>query len=343
MSSLDTTLCQQIGIEHPIVQAPIGSVTCPELAATVSNAGGLGMLAVTWRDVDDTRAVVRETRNQTNEPFGVNLVLDPETTKIPTEKHLDACLDTGVPIVSFSFGDATPYVGRVHEAEAIVMQSVGSAAAARGAVDAGVDVIVAQGWEAGGHVQSEVATLPLVPRVVDAVPETPVVAAGGIADGRGIAAVLTLGADGAWLGTRFVATEEAAAHEHYKQRIVEAAETDTTYSELFDKGWPGTPHRTLRNSTVEQWEQAERPPSGQRPNENEQIAESAAGKPLERYGDAPPLPDTQGNVEAMALYAGQSAGLTSELPGADDVVQRLTAETTEAIETTAATIQKDPS
>lgn len=343
MSSLDTTLCQQIGIKHPIVQAPIGSVTCPELAATVSNAGGLGMLAVTWRDVDETRAVVQETRNRTDKPFGVNLVLDPETTKIPTEEHLDACLDADAPIVSFSFGDATPYVERVHEAEAIVMQSVGSAAAARDAVDAGVDVIVAQGWEAGGHVQSEVATLPLVPRVVDAVPETPVVAAGGIADGRGIAAVLALGAAGAWLGTRFVATEEAAAHEHYKQRIVEAAETDTTYSELFDKGWPGTSHRALHNSTVEQWEHAGKPPSGQRPNENEQIAESAAGEPLERYGDAPPLSDTQGNVEAMALYAGQSAGLMTELPVVDDVVHKLTAEAIEAIETTATMIQKDSS
>ena len=341
MSILDTTLCQQIGIEHPIVQAPIGSVTCPELAATVSNAGGLGMLAGTWRDVDETRAVMRETMNRTDEPFGVNLVLDPETTKIPTEEHLNACLDAGVPIVSFSFGDATPYVERVHGAEAIVMQSIGSAAAARDAVNAGVDVIVAQGWEAGGHVQSEVATLPLVPRVVDAVPETPVVAAGGVADGRGIAAVLMLGAAGAWLGTRFVATEEAAAHERYKQRIIKAAETDTTYSELFNKGWPRMPHRTLRNSTVERWEQAGRPPTGQRPNENEKIAESAAGKPLERYGDAPPLPDTQGNVEAMALYAGQSAGLTNELPAADDVVHELTAEAIEAIETTATTIQTD--
>ncbi|MFC4987402.1 NAD(P)H-dependent flavin oxidoreductase [Saliphagus infecundisoli] len=337
MSVLETTLCSQLSIESPIVQAPIGSVTCPELAAAVSNAGGLGMLAVTWRDIDETRAVVRETRNRTDEPFGVNLVLDPETAEIPTEEHLNVCLDAGVPIVSLSFGAAKPYVERIHEAEATVMQSVGSAAAARAAVDAGVDVIVAQGWEAGGHIQSEVATLPLVPRVVDAVPETPVIAAGEIADGRGIAAVLTLGAAGAWLGTRFVATNEAAAHEQYKQRITEATETETAHTELFDKGWPGTPHRTLRNSTIAQWEQAERPPPGQRPNETEKIAESASGKPLERYGDDPPLPDTQGNVEAMALYTGQSAGLVNGLPAADTVVNGLTAEAINAIETMAET------
>lgn len=334
MNRLDTTLCHQIGVKYPIVQAPIGSLSCPELAATVSNAGGLGMLAVTWLSIDKTRAMIRETRNRTDEPFGVNLVLDPEATRIPTEEHLEACLDMDVPIVSFSFGDATSYVEQVHEAGATVMQSVGSVTAACDAVDAGVDVIVTQGWEAGGHVQSEVATLSLVPRVVDAVPETPVVAAGGIADGRGIAAVLTLGAAGTWLGTRFVATEEALAHDRYKQRIIEAAETDTVYSELFDKGWTGMPHRTLRNNTIERWEQAGRPPSGQRPHEGEQIAESATGVPLERYGDEPPLPGMTGNVEAMALYAGQSAGLTDDLLPADDVVRELTAEAIQAIEMT---------
>ncbi len=113
-----------------------------------------------------------------------------------------------------------------------------------------MDIVVAQGREAGGHVQSDVATMPLVPRIADAVSDTPVIAAGGIADGRGIAAALSLGADGAWIGTRFLATEEAHVHRRYRRRVLEANETETTYSTLFDEGWPDVPHRVIENSTV---------------------------------------------------------------------------------------------
>src|SRR5204862_1663663 len=123
-------------------------------------------------------------------------------------------------------------------------------------VAAGGDIVVAQGWEAGGHVWGRVATMPLVPRVVDAVRPTPVVAAGGIADGRGVAAALVLGAAGAWLGTRFLASEEIFIHPDYRERVLRAAETDTSYTTLFDVGWEDAPHRTLRNRTLEAWEAA---------------------------------------------------------------------------------------
>jgi nitronate monooxygenase len=196
MSAVSTAVTETLGLDVPIVQAPIGSATCPALVAAVADAGALGMLAVTWRDESATRDVVAETRQRTDGAFGVNIVVDPDAKDVATGTHVEACLNEGVDVFSFSFGDAAPYVDRVHEEGGTVLQSVGSAAEAVAAVEAGVDVVVAQGWEAGGHVQSDVATLPLVPRVVDAVPETPVVAAGGIADGRGIAAVLTLGADG---------------------------------------------------------------------------------------------------------------------------------------------------
>nr|WP_256421598.1 nitronate monooxygenase [Halobellus rarus] len=158
------------------------------------------------------------------------------------ETHVEVCLDEGTDIFSFSFGDAVPYIEQIHSHDGTVLQTVGSAAEVKAAVDAGVDVLVAQGWEAGGHVQSTVATLPLVPRIVDAVPDTPVIAAGGIADGRGIAAVLTLGGTGAWLGTRFLVTEEAHVHRLYRQRVLRADETETVYSALFDEGWPDVPH-----------------------------------------------------------------------------------------------------
>lgn len=208
---LATPLCPLLGIDLPIIQAPIGSATAPALAAAVSNAGGLGMLAVTWQDIDALRHTLRATRRLTDRPFGVNLVLH-----WPPVERLAVCLAEGVAMVSFFWGDPAPYVARVHDAGALVAHTVASAVEARQAVAAGVDVVVAQGWEAGGHVWGSVAALPLIPRVVDAVAPAPVVAAGGIADGSGLAAALALGAAGAWMGTRFLLSEEAAAHAVYK-------------------------------------------------------------------------------------------------------------------------------
>lgn len=132
-----------------------------------------------------------------------------------------------------------------------MLHTVSTAAEAGQAVDCGVDVVIAQGWEAGGHVRGKVATMPLVPAVVDVVGSVPVFAAGGIADGRGLAAALSLGASGAWIGTRFLASNEVAIHPHYRERLLQATEDDTTYlDELFDIGWPKARHRVLRNSTV---------------------------------------------------------------------------------------------
>lgn len=173
--------------------------------------------------------------------------------------------------------------------------------------------------------------MPLVPRVVDAVDDgTPVIAAGGIADGRGIAAALALGADGAWLGTRFVAAEESDKHPQYRQRILEAVETDTELTELFDIGWPDAPHRVLRNETVEHWESAGRPPAGERPGEGSVIAERD-GSDIERYDFRSPSSDTEGEIDEMALYAGQSAGGIETVPSVSTVIDRLIDETATAI------------
>ncbi|ELK51786.1 2-nitropropane dioxygenase [Haloferax sp. BAB-2207] len=331
MSRLTTPLTDTLGLDVPIVQAPVGSATCPALAATVANAGALGMLAVTWRDAEATRKVITETKQRTEGVFGVNIVADSDAKNVPTETHVEVCLDEGIDIFSFSFGEAAPYTEQIHSRDGIVLQSVGSAEEAKAAVDAGVDIIVAQGWEAGGHVQSDVATLPLIPRVVDAVPDTPVIAAGGIADGRGIAAVLTLGAVGAWLGTRFLATEEAHVHQLYRQRVIAAEETDTVYSTLFEEGWPDVPHRVIENCTVAEWRAAEQC-STERPGEGDVVAETGDGNPVHRYEDSLAVPDMSGDVEELPLYAGQSAGLTQELQPADELVMNLAEETLEALE-----------
>src|SRR5262249_9360641 len=164
-------------------------------------------------------------------------------------------LDENVPVISFFWRDPAALVQRAKSRGATVLHTVGSAADGKRAVDCGVDVVVAQGWEAGGHVRGTVATLPLVPAVVNAVAPTPVVAAGGIADGRGLAAVLALGAAGAWIGTRFLASREAAIHPRYRELLLQAGENDTFFAEeLFDVRWPKAPHRVLRNKTVDAWE-----------------------------------------------------------------------------------------
>jgi len=331
MSELSTTLTDTLGLDVPIVQAPVGSATCPTLAAAVADAGALGMLAVTWRDEATTREVITETNHRTDGAFGVNVVVDSDAKDIPTENHVEVCLDEGIEIFSFSFGDSTPYIDQIHSHGGTVLQTVGSVAEAKAAVDAGVDVLVAQGWEAGGHVQSTVATLPLVPRIVDAVPDTPVIAAGGIADGRGVAAVLTLGAAGAWLGTRFLVTEEAYVHQLYRQRVLGADETETVYSTLFDEGWPGVPHRVLENTTVADWKAAGQPET-ERPREDDVVAETSNGTPIRRYEDSLAVPGMDGSVEELPLYAGQSAGLTQEVQPADELVKTLTEETIEALE-----------
>jgi len=330
MTQLRTPLTDALDLAVPIVQAPIGSATCPELAATVADAGALGMLAVTWRDTATTREVIAETNRRTEGVFGVNIVADSAAKDVPTATHVDVCLDEGVDIFSFSFGEAAPYIDQIHDRDGIVLQSVGSAEEAKTAVDAGVDILVAQGWEAGGHVQSDVATLPLVPRVVDAAPDTPVIAAGGIADGRGIAAVLTLGAAGAWLGTRFLATEEAHVHRLYRQRVIDADETETVYGTLFDDGWPETPHRVIENTTVTDWKQAGEPESD-RPGADDIVAETADGTPVGRYEDSLAIPGMRGEIAALPLYAGQSAGLTRDVQSAAELVRELADETATAL------------
>lgn len=311
-----TPVCELLGIEQPIVQAPI--VEAPQLAAAVSNAGALGQVALTW--AADLAATIRETAALTGRPFGGNLVLEWDQ-----HRRLDEALEAGLRIVSLTWGDPAPYVDRVHDAGGLVLHTVGSVEEARRAVACGVDVIVAQGWEAGGHVRGTIATLPLVPAVVDAVMPVPVIAAGGIGDGRGVAAVLALGAQAAWLGTRFLLAEETPVHEEYRRRILAASETDAHwYADLYDVGWPNAPHRALHNSTAEIWQAAGRPRPGGRPGEGETIAREASGEPIVRYSNALPLTGTTGDIAALSLWAGQSVALARQTQPVAEIVAELT-------------------
>lgn len=312
-------LCKKLGIDIPIIQAPMGGVVGPQLAAAVSNAGALGTLPLWTADIETLRRSIRETRALTEKPFAVNLNME-----FPQEERLDACVNEGVPIISFFWKNPSHLIARAKSGGAIVMHTVGTARDARHAVDNGVDVVVAQGWEAGGHVRGTVATLPLVPAVVDAVGDTPVVAAGGIADGRGMAAAFALGASGVWIGTRFLAATETIIHPEYQKRILAAAEDETAYCEnLFCVGWPDAPHRALRNSTVVKWEDAGRPQPGSRPGEGEVVATSKTRGNILRYQSTSPRPDFVGDIEALSMWAGQSVALVRDVKPAAEIVQEI--------------------
>ena len=316
-----TALTELLGIEAPIVLAPMGGAVTPVLAAAVSNAGGLGTLPLIHSTPGEVGSTVAEMTALTDRPFAVNLILEWDQ-----RDRLTAALDAGAPAISLFWGDAAELVPVAQDAGAVVLVSVGSVDEAARAVAAGADVIVAQGWEAGGHVRGTVTTLALVPRVVDTVDPVPVVAAGGIADGRGLAAVLMLGAAGAWIGTRFLAARESSIHDDYRQRVLEAAETDTYYGDLFDGGWPDAPHRVLRNSTVEAWEAAGRPAPGERPGEEDDVAARADGSPIKRYASATPHVSTTGDIEALPNWAGQGVGLVTRVQPAAEIVQELVAD-----------------
>jgi nitronate monooxygenase len=313
--SAHTPLCELLGIDHPIVEAPLSAD--PRLPAAVSNAGGLGSLGLSWSD--DAGDVVRETAALTDRPLAGNFVLTSDQ-----HRRVEQALSAGLRAVSFIFGDPKSYVDSVHDAGGLVMHTVGSAEEARRAVGSGVDIIVAQGWESGGHVWGGVATLPLVPAVVDAVAPIPVIAAGGIGDARGVAAVFALGAQAALLGTRFLLADEMPIHEEYRRRLIAATETNAEwYPNLYEVGWPDAPHRAIHNSTAEMWEAAGRPEPGSRPREGEVIAHFASGEPILRYSPAPPMVGTTGEIEALSLWAGQSVALAKQRQPAAEIVAEL--------------------
>jgi nitronate monooxygenase len=327
---LATKLCDLLDVRVPIIQAPIAD--SPRLAAAVANAGAFGMLGLTWTPVDDIAGIVEETRRLSNGRFGANLVIEE-----PQHERLDAVLGADVRLVSLFWGDPSPYVERIHAAGALAAYTARSVEDARPAVEAGVDLVVAQGWEAGGHVWGTVASLPLIPVIVDACAPTPVVAAGGVADGRGLAVVLALGAAGAWMGTRFVASAEAPFVEQYKRGVVAARETDPTLTTAFYVGWPEAPHRVLRNSTLERYEAGGHGADG----DEEIVAYTSGREPIPRYSISEPLEGMSGDVEAMAMYAGQGSGVIREIKTVDQLVSEIAHEAEQTLTATARLIRDD--
>src|SRR5438876_10889920 len=266
---LHTPLCRELGIEYPIFCAGIGTAAGPDLAAAVSDAGGFGVVGASSFLAEAMPALIAQVRERTTRPFGVNFIIDERDSshedRAITRQQVSAAITERVAAVILFWGDPAPYVEEAHRHGVRIIIQVGSVDEARAAAASGVDAVIAQGVEAGGHVRGTTSIWKLLPAVVEAIKPLPVLASGGIGDGTGLARAIRLGAQGVSLGTRFVASDEAWCHAAYKQRIVESTASETVLNELYNVWWPNAPHRTLRNKAFFEWEAAGRPPSGRRP------------------------------------------------------------------------------
>ncbi len=304
MSKLHPPVCALLGIDLPILQAGMSTYTTPELVAAVSNAGGLGIIGALGRSPDELREEIGKVRELTSRPFGVNHVV----SQIDAGA-IDVTLELRVPVLSLSWGRAADLARRAHDAGIKVLHQVNSPEEAGQVAADGADVIVAQGTEGGGHVGG-MSTLPLVPQVVDVVNGVPVLAAGGIADGRGLAAALMLGAQGALIGTRFLATPEARGRGHSKDVILNALGSQTVASKFFDDvlgiRWPGALVRSIRNPLLDRWAQRQ---------QDWALAADQIRPSLEA---------------AMAagdfVLAGESAGMIHDIVPAGELVERIARE-----------------
>ena len=321
---LHTRLCDLFGIEYPIVSAPMGGGDAPgELAAAVSGAGGLGLIGGTTREgAPWLVSQIRRARELTERPFGVGFI-----SHLPGAADLmRVALDEGVRVIAHSFADPTPFVGDAHDAGALVVCQVRTLEGARRASAAGVDVVTVQGTEAGGHT-GRISTLPLVPSVVDAIAPTPVIAAGGIADGRGIAAALMLGADGVWLGTRFIATTESGVSDAYRNRVVESSADDTVLTDVFDVAtgmpWPdGVSGRAISNQFSQRW------------HGHEDVLRGWIEEHRDEYLALGP----DAEIANRPVWAGEATSLVTEIESARDVLMKLVADATHVLSNRPATL-----
>lgn len=315
---LHTPLCDRLGCRYPILLAGMGGVSRHRLAAAVANGGGFAKLGMVREPVERIREEVAALRRATDRPFAVNLI--PAATDADLlRSQVDACIELRVPFIEL-FWDVDAELIQHLKAEGIgVLHQVGSGKDAETAVKAGADVLIAQGVEAGGHVRGIRGVLNLVAELA-ARYTVPVVASGGIASGPGLIAAMAAGAQGVNLGTAFLATPEANAHGHHKQRLLEASSDDTVYTRRFSLNWhEPAPVRVLANSITRGDYRDFNP--GDTPY---RIGEQD-GQPVYRFSTDSPLADATGEVDEMALYAGQGCGEVSAIvPAArriDDIIQ----------------------
>ena len=318
---LRTRLTDQYGLDVPFICAGMGFAGMPPLVAAVCEAGGMGTLGAAPMPPEAVRAMIQQIRSMTSRPFGVNFI-----TRFTEGAHIDVCLEERPPVVSFHWDDPPKaFISRLQAGGVKVWMQVGSTQMAREVADLGIDAVIVQGSEAGGHVRGEASTFVLVPSVVDAIAPVPVVAAGGIADGRGAAAALALGADAVSVGTRMVATHEANVHEEYKRRILAATEADTVVTTLFGPEWPDAPMRVVRNRVVNEWAGRENEVA-YTTGPAQSIGRTLMGGEeyvMPKFSAFLPTPETSGDFEEMCMAVGESAGLVKEIKPAGEIVREM--------------------
>ena len=314
---IHTRICDLLGIVHPIVLGGMGTATTAPLVAAVSNAGGFGTLGTSAFNAASLATEVASMRERTEKPFGINHLI------FQVQEDMFAVTLSAKPrVAAFAWArkdqNLREYFRRAHDAGSTVMYMAGEVPEALRAADAGADVIVAQGTEAGGHV-GWMASLPLLPMMVKAVAPLPVLSAGGIGDGRGLAAALALGADGVLLGTRFMATPEAPIHPNFKQAIVKSDGHDTVLTEIPDlasqRVWPGAMSRAQRNGFIERWAGRE---WALRQNAQEVGRQVAAAR-------------AAGDINNASLSFGQDAGLIDSIKSVREVIQNIIGEAEDII------------
>lgn len=324
---LATRFTKLVGCTVPIQQAGMGAVAPPELAAAVSEAGAFGMLGTARGGLNATTlaGMLDRTRALTARPFGVNFIMRPGSVAARAPRQFIEQAASAARVVEFFYTDPNPeFVEIVHDHGALASWQVGSREEALAAEEAGSDLIVAQGIGAGGHVRGTIGLLELLSEVLESVSEVPVLAAGGIGNGRVMAAALAAGADGVRVGTRFVAAEEAGAHPIYTEALIAARAQDTVYTRTFHVGWPEAPHRVLRSSI----------------DAAEALQGEAIGKVVNLDGAELSVPrfsatvadrTATGAVGAMALYAGESVSAVKRVLPARAVVRELAEEAEELL------------
>ena len=308
MPRIETALTRLLAIEHPILLAPMGSAAGGRLAAAVTNAGGLGMIGSGQANAATIRQELGEAGNARVGIGFITWALERNPAA------LDVALDTSPAAVMLSFGDPTPFTGRVKAAGCKIICQVQTLAQAIGAAAAGADIIIAQGRDAGGHSGTTRGTMGLVPAVVDAVAPIPVVAAGGIADGRGLAAALALGAAGISMGTRFTASRESLWDQAMKEAALDARGDQTEQTRVFDivrgSPWPAIyPGRALRNAFSKNW--------------NGREDELAADQPAQEKAYLATAAD---DFATRVVWAGESVDLVNDIPAASTIIERIIAQ-----------------
>ncbi len=300
---MKTRICELLNIEYPLFQGAMARISDASLASAVSEAGGLGIIAGGTAPVDFVRAEVRKAKEMTNRPFGVNIMLLSEYA----EDIAKMVCEEGVKVVTTGAGAPGKYM-EIWKAHGIkVIPVVPSVAIAKRMVRSGADAVIAEGTESGGHV-GELTTMVLVPQVVDAV-DVPVIAAGGIADGRGIAAAFMLGAEGVQVGTRFLSAYECTVHPNYKQKVINAKDIDTVVT-----GRPtGHPVRVLKNKLARQFAELE---SDSAPlDDYEKLGIGALAKAV-----------VQGDMDYGSVMAGQIAAIVNKEQSSKDIILEMFAE-----------------